>query len=86
MRKFKALESLRFFAAISVALLHIFGIYGKGNLIPYSFILSVDFFFVLSGFSFSFFIFHSGRNFYHKFIVPHFFYFSKFFQKNFIIN
>ena len=50
MRKFKALESLRFFAAISVALLHIFGIYGKGNLIPYSFILSVDFFFVLSGF------------------------------------
>jgi putative acyltransferase len=50
MRKFKALESLRFFAAISVALLHIFGVYGKGNLIPYSFILSVDFFFVLSGF------------------------------------
>lgn len=50
MRKFKALESLRFFAAISVALLHIFGVYSKGNLIPYSFILSVDFFFVLSGF------------------------------------
>ena len=50
MREFKALESLRFFAAILVALVHIFGVYGKGNLIPYSFVLSVDFFFVLSGF------------------------------------
>ena len=41
MRKFKTLESLKFFVAILVALLHIFGIYGKGNLIPYSFIFSL---------------------------------------------
>jgi len=36
----------------------------------------------LNRFFFGFFIFGSGRNFYHKIILPHFFDFSKFFFKN----
>ncbi|ERL25907.1 hypothetical protein HMPREF9108_01540 [Leptotrichia sp. oral taxon 225 str. F0581] len=35
----------------------------------------------LNRFFSSFIIFGSGRNFYHKFILPHFFDFSKFFLK-----
>ena len=52
MRNFKVLETFRFIAAIIVALGHFF--YSNGNLggkgIPKSYILSVEFFFVLSGF------------------------------------
>lgn len=50
MRNFKVLETFRFIAAIFVAIGHLFFWNGNFNVIPRSFILSVEFFFVLSGF------------------------------------
>ena len=49
-RNFRVLETFRFIAAIFVALGHLFFWNQNFNTIPRSFILSVEFFFVLSGF------------------------------------
>ena len=49
-RNFKVLESFRFLAALLVGLGHLFTWNGNHDVIPRSFMLSVDFFFVLSGF------------------------------------
>ena len=49
MRKFQVLESIRFLAAILVGIGHFF-VANKMSGMPVSFILSVDFFFVLSAF------------------------------------
>lgn len=50
MRKFRVLETFRFVGAFIIALGHFFYINGGSNRMPSSFILSVEFFFILSAF------------------------------------